>query len=434
MSPVLPPAILRRLFLLLLDFGHEAAATLDMPRILLWADTMKAAEAVNCAWAQASYAVNFARCGPVWKPSTLEEGHVGNMCSPWAAPYIVAPNLHGITDAWIREDLHFFAPRLVFLDLAFSDQPSSAGLRNLRLCQNLERLAIACKPDRRGSLFDLVDILHHLQSLKHLSLEGFEALGLGHPYPYDVPFFLDALRLCDITGSDRDKILLGAFGPSKLYGLSTISLSGVGSHVAQTILSAHHTFVFGLSIEVDLAEADIELLPHLPFPSLRRLSITLLTNLSPLDTSHTLRSVIKRSRPPGSRRLSLESAFLAIPFASWSSGAIEDKMTRLARRWGYESLVDMAQKRGYPRSMVKVATSDQVANLEMELSVERAAKIGLGELLRATFRDAFDSGTATEWVDASATRENMKRFSIEEVLRKGDRVRAQEAKAKRNAA
>ncbi|GAA5928318.1 hypothetical protein JCM10213_005705 [Rhodosporidiobolus nylandii] len=76
-------------------------------------------------------------------------GQVGDVCQPIAVPYVSALRIHEVTESFSERHLHHFAPRLVWIDLRLVEKPG-AGLRNLRICSQLEGLALVCAGDQRG--------------------------------------------------------------------------------------------------------------------------------------------------------------------------------------------------------------------------------------------------------------------------------------------
>ncbi|GAA6027514.1 hypothetical protein JCM8097_007900 [Rhodosporidiobolus ruineniae] len=418
MSSDLPSPVLRHLFKVIIKDARasaESKGTWHCMRL----------QRVCRKWMEEFLAVYYTNSAPRFSRDE-GSGQVGDLCMPLAVPYIVAMQLWDIPDSFLSNDLHHFSATLVFLDLRLLDLPSPEGLRSLRCCVHLERLAIVCKPDLPGSLHAILDTLRFLPDLEHLSLEHFEAsrgmLKKTASIPYTVPPSLNLLHLNDITGPGREELLTRAFDPALVFSLTTLSLAGLGNSLTHKLVSAFHTSLVDFSVELDVSDLLVSLLPDDPFPSLRHFRLTFTPILPPLHAVRELNNLsvahilnlaaFPALTPGGVRRLALESAEFVAPDDWWSDYLVERTLHRFQHGGPYELAFEEALAGGYAENGL----------LDRYKREGKSDRYLLAMLLGNEFHWAFGDGTKVS-VSTCFWR-GLEFFPVDEVLEKGDKLRA----------
>jgi hypothetical protein len=273
----LPQPILERVFLARLGEieepvyfpmtrGDKNAYDIALADLLAWS-------LVSRQWGEAYLATKYATTRFFF---TRDEEQVGDVCSLMAVHLVISLRITDVEMHWLIDGLPFFAQRLLLLDLDFVDF-SVDGIRNLRLCVNLERLGLACEEEHRGDLHEALTILRFLPSLEHLSLERFDAsLPPSDNTPPSSPSLLTTLSLDDVGGSRCERLLLSTFTPDSVPKLSELVLRGLGKTLTYAFLHSFHHQIDRLAYQLDVSSVkDVVLLPRVPFPSLHHLSLEL---------------------------------------------------------------------------------------------------------------------------------------------------------------
>ncbi|GAA5903734.1 hypothetical protein JCM6882_003399 [Rhodosporidiobolus microsporus] len=408
MIPPLPQPVLERIVRFLLA---EARRT-KSPSV------MKSFPLVCRAWAHALLAVKWGASNTLSEFSRDEgSGQVGDLCQAIAVPFVVALHMKDVPDEWLRLDLHHFTSTLVWLALVFVDRPAQ-GLAKLPSCTHLERLELVCSPKHQGNLHDVLDVLRYLPTLEHLSLAHFHAPTLPlsaakNSASYTVPANLTTLGLESITGPRARELLQQAFDPALTFSLSNLALSNLGNPLTLALISNFHSTLSHLSYSLvcpSFLDAG-KLLPLVPFPRLRNVTLQVLPIQSPILYIRTINNLVMSyimDRVPDFHLHPLDTFFL-VEVDVWTEHEVA-------------SALEAFRDPNHPSDIVRALAAVQADLLnDRQYSARKTIELMAVRILANVF-EVEEAGTQ------NILGEELKLFDDEVILAKGRKLREEKAK------